>query len=132
MRICKEAYTHNGETETCRGTLMDCYTTTDGKHQGHTSAHFSWFTKVKVPPAPLSTEWLEELFERSTFDNAIIVGSEVRQLVAEILRLRRQLQPYLSRPMPRPHTFHPHDGLCIECGVWSAVTAEDDCPGRKD
>lgn len=30
----------------------------------------------------------------------------------------------------KEHSFHPHDGLCIECGVWDAV-AKGPCLGRN-
>lgn len=36
-------------------------------------------------------DWIEELNERSKDDKAIIVGSEVRALVAEIARLEERL-----------------------------------------
>ena len=37
------------------------------------------------------TDWIDELYERSKDDKAIIVGSEVRALVAEVRKMDRAL-----------------------------------------
>ena len=40
----------------------------------------------------MTNEELDELYERSKNDNAMIVGSEVRELIGEIRRLKQEVE----------------------------------------
>ena len=59
-------------------------------------------------PVRLSQDQLDELRERSKRDDGIVVGSEVRQLVDEVERLRDPLGAVWLNPEAVARLFHHH------------------------